>query len=55
MQADPQALPTCTFDRTVVSELTVFSYSNGESEVVLGKALKKIGAPRASYVVLTKV
>lgn len=30
-------------------------YSNGQSEVVLGKALKEIGAPRESYVVLTKV
>ncbi|KAK1924492.1 NADP-dependent oxidoreductase domain-containing protein [Papiliotrema laurentii] len=29
-------------------------YSNGQSEVVLGKALKEIGAPRESYVVLTK-
>ncbi|PVG01040.1 Aldo/keto reductase [Serendipita vermifera] len=30
-------------------------YSNGESERILGRALKEIGAPRASYVVLTKV
>ncbi|PVG01038.1 Aldo/keto reductase [Serendipita vermifera] len=30
-------------------------YSDGESERILGKALKEIGAPRASYVVLTKV
>ncbi|EPB81280.1 aryl-alcohol dehydrogenase (NADP+) [Mucor circinelloides 1006PhL] len=30
-------------------------YSNGESEKVLGKALKKIGAPRSRVVVATKV
>jgi aryl-alcohol dehydrogenase-like predicted oxidoreductase len=30
-------------------------YSNGESERILGRALKEIGAPRSSYVVLTKV
>ncbi|PVG01039.1 Aldo/keto reductase [Serendipita vermifera] len=34
---------------------TANMYSNGESERILGKALKEIGAPRASYVVLTKV
>lgn len=31
------------------------TYSNGESEKVLGKALKKIGAPRSRVVVATKV
>jgi aryl-alcohol dehydrogenase-like predicted oxidoreductase len=31
------------------------SYSNGMSEIVLGKAIKDIGMPRVSIVVLTKV
>lgn len=30
-------------------------YSNGESERILGKAIKEIGAPRSSFVILTKV
>lgn len=30
-------------------------YSNGESERILGKAIKAIGAPRESFVILTKV
>jgi aryl-alcohol dehydrogenase-like predicted oxidoreductase len=30
-------------------------YSAGKSEVVLGNALKEIGAPRESVVILTKV
>ncbi|KAL1405456.1 hypothetical protein Q8F55_009088 [Vanrija albida] len=30
-------------------------YSDGESEVVLGKALRALGVPREAYVVLTKV
>ncbi|KAK4511305.1 chaperonin-containing T-complex alpha subunit Cct1 [Mucor velutinosus] len=34
---------------------TADTYSNGESERVLGKALKKIGAPRSRVVVATKV
>lgn len=34
---------------------TANTYSAGESEVILGKALKVIGAPRESVVVLTKV
>lgn len=29
-------------------------YSSGESERLLGKALQQIGAPRSSYVILTK-
>ncbi|CAO3655080.1 unnamed protein product [Mucor hiemalis] len=34
---------------------TADTYSNGLSEVVLGKALKKIGAPRSRVVIATKV
>jgi aryl-alcohol dehydrogenase-like predicted oxidoreductase len=30
-------------------------YSRGESERILGKAIKEIGAPRSSFVILTKV
>jgi aryl-alcohol dehydrogenase-like predicted oxidoreductase len=30
-------------------------YSNGESERILGNAIKAIGAPRESFVILTKV
>lgn len=30
-------------------------YSQGLSEVMLGKALKKLNIPRASYVIMTKV
>lgn len=30
-------------------------YSNGQSEVVLGRAIKAIGMPRESVVVMTKV
>lgn len=30
-------------------------YSDGESERILGKAIKEIGAPRSSFVVMTKV
>lgn len=30
-------------------------YSNGHSEIILGKAIKEIGAPRDSFVVMTKV
>jgi len=30
-------------------------YSNGESEVVLGKAIKKLNLPRDEIVVMTKV
>jgi len=30
-------------------------YSNGDSERILGKAIKEIGAPRSSFVILTKV
>lgn len=30
-------------------------YSNGESEVVLGKAIKKLNVPRSSLVIMTKV
>jgi aryl-alcohol dehydrogenase-like predicted oxidoreductase len=29
-------------------------YSNGDSERILGKAMKEIGAPRSSFVILTK-
>ena len=34
---------------------TANMYSNGESERILGKAIKEIGAPRSSFVILTKV
>lgn len=34
---------------------TADTYSNGESERILGKALKKVGAPRSRVVVATKV
>jgi aryl-alcohol dehydrogenase-like predicted oxidoreductase len=34
---------------------TADGYSNGYSEIVLGKALKSIGAPRGRVVVATKV
>lgn len=34
---------------------TADGYSNGYSEIVLGKALKKIGAPRGCVVIATKV
>jgi aryl-alcohol dehydrogenase-like predicted oxidoreductase len=30
-------------------------YSHGHSELILGKALKQMGAPRESVVILTKV
>lgn len=30
-------------------------YSNGESEVILGKAIKKLNLPRDEIVVMTKV
>ncbi|CAG8585929.1 3869_t:CDS:2 [Acaulospora colombiana] len=30
-------------------------YSNGHSEIILGKAIKEIGAPRDSFVIMTKV
>lgn len=30
-------------------------YSDGESERILGKAIKEIGAPRSSFVIMTKV
>jgi predicted oxidoreductase len=30
-------------------------YSNGHSEILLGKAIKEIGAPRDSFVIMTKV
>lgn|SRR5258706_1387449 len=30
-------------------------YSHGHSEIILGKALKQMGAPRESVVILTKV
>lgn len=33
---------------------TANTYSHGTSEIVLGKALKAIGAPRESYIVMTK-
>lgn len=33
---------------------TADGYSNGESEVVLGKAIKAIGAPRSRFVIATK-
>ncbi|GFZ44224.1 oxidoreductase with NAD+ or NADP+ as acceptor, partial [Saitozyma sp. JCM 24511] len=35
--------------------INTFDYSAGMSEIILGKALKEIGAPRESVVVLTKV
>ncbi|KAG2234383.1 NADP-dependent oxidoreductase domain-containing protein [Thamnidium elegans] len=34
---------------------TANTYSNGQSEIILGKALKEIGAPRGRIVVATKV
>ena len=34
---------------------TANTYSNGHSEIVLGKALKEIGAPRSRVVIATKV
>ncbi|KIM20306.1 hypothetical protein M408DRAFT_37702, partial [Serendipita vermifera MAFF 305830] len=34
---------------------TANMYSDGESERILGKAIKEIGAPRSSFVILTKV
>ncbi|KIM20304.1 hypothetical protein M408DRAFT_334032 [Serendipita vermifera MAFF 305830] len=34
---------------------TANAYSDGESERILGKAIKEIGAPRSSFVILTKV
>ena len=34
---------------------TANTYSNGQSEIVLGKALKEIGAPRGRVVIATKV
>ncbi|EIW70947.1 hypothetical protein TREMEDRAFT_43464 [Tremella mesenterica DSM 1558] len=43
------------YSRGVNTFDTANVYSGGESEVVLGKALKEIGCPRESIVVLTKV
>jgi predicted aldo/keto reductase-like oxidoreductase len=40
---------------TVAHSSTANMYSGGESEVVLGRALKAIGMPRENVVVLTKV
>ncbi|KIM20308.1 hypothetical protein M408DRAFT_334036 [Serendipita vermifera MAFF 305830] len=34
---------------------TANAYSDGESERILGKAIKEIGAPRSSFVIFTKV
>jgi aryl-alcohol dehydrogenase-like predicted oxidoreductase len=34
---------------------TADTYSNGQSEVILGKALKEIGAPRGRIIIATKV
>jgi aryl-alcohol dehydrogenase-like predicted oxidoreductase len=34
---------------------TADTYSNGESEVILGKALKELDAPRSRIVIATKV
>lgn len=35
--------------------MLILRYSNGQSEVVLGRALKEIGMPRENVVILTKV
>ena len=34
---------------------TANMYSGGESEIILGKALKEINAPRESFVIMTKL
>lgn len=43
------------WDRGINTFDTANMYSNGASEIILGKALKEIGADRESVVVLTKV
>lgn len=51
--------PHPIFDIQALKALQTFDtanvYSNGESERILGKAIKKIGAPRERFVILTKV
>ena len=34
---------------------TANTYSNGDSEIILGKAIKKFAIPREELVILTKV
>lgn len=37
------------------SQDTADTYSNGKSEIVLGKALKKFNIPRSKVVIMTKI
>lgn len=45
----------CSYDLGIQSFDTANIYSNGQSEVILGNAIKKYNLPREEIVVMTKV
>ncbi|KAG9316338.1 aryl-alcohol dehydrogenase [Chiua virens] len=53
--AGRHADPGVSYDAGINTFDTADMYSNGESEVILGKAIKKLNLPRDEIVVMTKV
>jgi aryl-alcohol dehydrogenase-like predicted oxidoreductase len=49
------ALLKAAYDRGINTWDTADTYSNGQSEVIIGKALKKYAIPRQKVVILTKI
>ncbi|KAI0012129.1 Aldo/keto reductase [Xylariaceae sp. FL0662B] len=45
----------CAYDNGINAWDTADTYSNGKSEVIVGKALKKFGIPRSKVVIMTKI
>ncbi|KAI1083113.1 Aldo/keto reductase [Whalleya microplaca] len=45
----------CAYDNGINTWDTADTYSNGKSEVIVGKALKKFNIPRSKVVIMTKI
>ncbi|EJT45066.1 hypothetical protein A1Q1_06558 [Trichosporon asahii var. asahii CBS 2479] len=54
-QKQQKRMPYVRLGNTGLKVSKIILYSNGESERILGKALKELNVPREAYVVLTKV
>ena len=52
---EPRDVASYSFDNGINTFDTANAYSNGESETLLGKALKHFKIPREEVVILTKV
>lgn len=53
VESSRRLVPTCSYANDLQD--TADTYSNGKSEIILGKALKKYQIPRSKVVIMTKI